>query len=427
MVRPARPLAAGGPVAPLRRAADRLDLEARAARCTREVSLTLAAVLLVGVGAAGADPTTRTTAPVAAAAAVAASPEPTPARTTPQALADRVPDLSTPTAPPRTPAPQPAATPAPAAPPGRVERWLPTGTGMWLHDWRRSESGHASEVVARAKKVGLSHLYVQTGSTRKGWIGGEVLSQLMPATAGTDLKVIAWDFPKLDDPEADARRLARAAWWNRKGAPMVAAVAPDVETGAEGTNLRGDRVRRYYAELRRALPARTAILATVPWPSEKRTGSYPYAATAPWSDAFIPMAYWYNRSPSVVTATSMRWLQRFGLPVMPVGQGYDGRLDAPYLEPDPAPDKSVAAFIYNARANGAQSLSLWSWQTTGPLQWGELAKAAGTVGPKPLPAPAPAVAEPAPAVVAPAEEPRREKPKRKAPGRKPGRPEPARG
>jgi hypothetical protein len=333
---------------------------------------------------------------------------------------------------PPAPAPKPAAEAAPAAAPAPVERWLPTGTGMWLHQWRKSESGHANEVVARAQKVGLSHLYVQTGSTRLGWIGDEVLNQLMPATAGTDLKVIAWDFPKLIDPEADARRLARAAWWNRPGSPMIAAVAPDVETAAEGTNLGGDRVRRYYAELRRVLPARTAILATVPWPSEKRTGSYPYATTAPFSDAFIPMAYWYNRSPSVVTATSMQWLKRFGLPVMPVGQGYDGRLDAPYLKPDPAPDKSVAAFIYNARANGAQSLSLWSWQTTGPLQWGELAKAAGTVGPKkpaaPAPAPAvagPPVAEPAPAEAATTDEPQGGKPERKAPGRKPGKTQPA--
>ena len=419
--RPARSVAA------LRRAADRLDLEARAARCTREVSLTLAAVLLVGVGAAGAETTSPRTAPVAAPVVVAASPTPSPATAAPQALADRVPNLSTPAAKPKPVAPKPAPKPAPAEPPARIERWLPTGTGMWLHKWRESEGGNPRQVVARAQKVGLSHLYVQTGSTRLGWIGDEVLNELMPATNGTDIKVIAWDFPKLNDPEADARRLARAAWWNKKGAPMVAAVAPDVETGAEGTNLRGDRVRRYYAELRRVLPARTAILATVPWPSEKRTGSYPYAATAPWSDAFIPMAYWYNRSPSVVTATSMRWLQRFGLPVMPVGQGYDGRLDAPYLKPDPAPDKSVAAFIYNARSHGAQSLSLWSWQTTGPLQWGELAKAAGTVGPRkqaPAPAPAPAATMAPPADPATAEQPKDRKPKRKAPGRKPGSAEP---
>lgn len=380
----------------LRRSADRFEVQARARRFSREVSLSMAAVLLVGVGAASAQPSS--TAPAAAPVAAPSAP-PEPARSAPQSLAaptttsllgGHAPELSTParTAPVAKPRPKPAGR-GKAKPAAKVDRWLPTGTGMWLHDWRRSERGHAPKVIIRAKQVGLSHLYVQTGSTRKGWIGEEVLSQLMPATKGTDIKVIAWDFPKLIDPEADARRLARAAWWNRKGAPMVAAVAPDVETSAEGTRLSTERVRRYYAELRRRLPARTAILATVPWPSEKRTGMYPYAATAPYSDAFVPMAYWYNRSPSVVTKTSMQWLKRFGKPVMPVGQGYDGRLDAPYLKPDPHPDKSVARFVYVAREQGAQSVSLWSWQTTGSLQWGVLKRAAGTVGPRPAPKPKP--------------------------------------
>ena len=400
-------------------AANRLDVRVHAGRFTREVSLTLAAVLLLGVAAAGTQPEQAPRARLAAAPAAAAvpSPEPTQGPTTTTGLAARAPDLTVPS--PTPPAPKPLAAPEPAAAPAPVKRWLPTGTGMWLHDWRRSEGGRAADVVARAQKVGLTHLYVQTGSSRKGWIGAEVLSELMPAVKGTDLKVIAWDFPKLNDPEADARRMARAAWWNRPGAEMVSAVAPDVETGAEGTNLRGDRVQRYYAELRKRLPARIAILATVPWPSEKRTGSYPYAATAPFADAFIPMAYWYNRSPSTVTATSMTYLKRFGKPVMPVGQGYDGRLDAPYLKPDPAPDKSVARFVFVARQNGAQSISLWSWQTTGPLQWGVLAKAAGTVGPQPAPKlPAqPVVPTPSPAEVS-AEQERADEAKEKAPGRK---------
>ena len=254
-------------------------------------------------------------------------------------------------------------------------RYLPSGTGMWIHDWGQTENGHAPEVVARAQSAGLTHLYVQTGSSKKGWIGQTVLSQLLPATKGTGLKVIAWDFPKLLDPEADARRLAKAARWYRPGVPRVAAVAPDIETLSEGTHATRGSIERYYRTLRAALPDRIAILATVPWPSEKRLTRYPYTRTALHADAFIPMAYWYNRSPSVVTATSMRVLTQLGKPVFPVGQGYDGRLDAPYLAADPDPGKSVDAFVAAARAGGAQSLSLWSWQTTGPLQWSSLSRA----------------------------------------------------
>lgn len=288
----------------------------------------------------------------------------------------------------------PAPPPVPAVAPGgetaaESARWLPTGTGMWLHEWEQSEGGSAGAVVDRAKATGLTHLFVQTGSTKKGWIGDEVLSELLPATAGTGLSVIAWDFPKLIDPEDDARRLARAVLSTPPGAPRVAAVAPDVETASEGTHVTPHAVLGYYRELRRQLPPDVAVLAAVPWPSEKRTSSYPYAETAAHSDAFIPMAYWYNRAPGVVTETSMRWLAQFGLPVMPVGQGYDGRLDAPYLPPDPDPAASVQAFVDAARAGGAASISLWSWQTTGGPQWDVLARAGAGPWPAPPPAPAP--------------------------------------
>jgi hypothetical protein len=363
----------------------------RVGSATREIALVLSVVLLVGLGAAQDPPAAPVQAPDAQPVA-AASPLPTPVVAGPVVgRADRPVDVGVPSRRGKAPASTAPAAPKPvlAVPPPPRERWLPSGTGMWLHEWRASERGHAHAVVARAKAAGLTHLYVQTGSSRKGWIGQEVLSQLMPAVKGTGIAVIAWDFPKLDNPESDARRLARAAFWNRKGAPMVSAVAPDVETGAEGTKATPERVRRYYAALRKELPKRTAILATVPWPSEKRIHSYPYGVTAPWADAFVPMAYWYNRSPSTVTQTSMTWLARYGKPVMPVGQGYDGRLDAPYLKADLAPDKSVAAFAFVARRHGARSLSLWSWQTTGPLQWGVLAEQRSFYAPKPVAVPTP--------------------------------------
>jgi hypothetical protein len=357
----------------------------------REIALCAGVVLLAGVAALGSTAPAPT--PVTAVQAAAESQDRPGAWTVPDAdpgvartEARAVPDLAI-SPPPAVVAPAPVAPPpapavaAPSAPSVPAPRWLPTGTGMWLHDWTRSEGGNAAAVVARAQASGFSHLYVQTGSTKKGWIGEEVLSQLLPATAGTGIKVIAWDFPKLIDPEVDAQRMVDAATWSRPGVPRVAAVAPDVETAAEGTRLSPDAVTRYYAHLRAHLPPEIAVLATVPWPSEKRTGFYPYAETAAHSDAFVPMAYWYNRLPGVVTETSMLWLAQFGLPVMPVGQGYDGRIDAPYLPPDPDPAASVQAFVDAARRHGARSVSLWSWQTTGQPQWDVLARASSSVWP----------------------------------------------
>lgn len=380
-------------------------VRAEALLATREIAVTLTAVLLVGLGAiqsSAAPPALQDIATTAILSGPVSEPPAAPAVGA-VTRADRLPLMAPPIAP-IAPAAPPAAV-APAAPVAvgvpapPVARVLPTGTGVWLHDWRKSENGDAREVVTQAQRRGLSHLYVQTGSSGKGWIGEEVLSQLMPAVVGTGLSVIAWDFPKLADPEGDARRMALAATWSRPGAARVTAVAPDIETAAEGTRISAEGVRRYYTALRAALPADIPILATVPWPSEKRIGKYPYAETAPHADAFIPMAYWYNRSPKVVTDASMNWLAQFGKPIMPVGQGYDGRIDAPYLPADPDPAGSVQAFVDAARAGGAQSISLWSWQTMGPQQWDVLGRAGAAFAP-PAPAPAPVpVAEPEPSLV----------------------------
>jgi hypothetical protein len=353
-------------VVPLTPSLARLD--AVGARFVREVSVASVAVLLVGLGAISQLAT-----PMPLVTAVAAA--------TPAGPAVVAAEQIVRAAGPAGPRPHKAVTVKAAAAVTPIERWLPTGTGMWVHEWAKTEHGNGKKVVRRAKLAGLSHLYVQTGSSKKGWIGGPVLGQLMPATKNTNIKVIAWDFPKLDHPEADARRLARAAWWHEPGVPMIAAVAPDIETASEGTHANRQSIERYYRTLRRSLPARVAILATVPWPSEKRVNRYPYVRTARHADAIVPMAYWYNRSPSRVTRTSMRVLQQYGKPVIPVGQGYDGRLDAPYLSLDAHPGKSVDAFVTAARMSGAQSISLWSWQTTGAQQWSALTRASKRYAP----------------------------------------------
>ena len=360
---------------PLPDALSSLDRRSSAGRFARELSLVVAAVLLLGLGVAAQPGPEK---PVAATLAAQDHPVPT----EPPVTVTRPSPVPAPKQVRRhTPTRRKAVRRAPATP---VQRWLPTGTGMWIHDWSRSEGGHAGQVVQRTKAAGLTHLFVQTGSSKKGWIGQPVLSQLLPATKGTDIKVVAWDFPKLVNPEDDARRLAKAAWWRRPGVPMVAAVAPDIETASEGTRATPSSINRYYRTLRKSLPRHVAILATVPWPSEKRITRYPYVRTALYADAFIPMAYWYNRSPSRVTATSMAVLKRYGKPVFPVGQGYDGRLDAPYLRPDRNPGKSVDAFVQAARASGATSLSLWSWQTTGMQQWMALHRASNKYTPRPV-------------------------------------------
>jgi hypothetical protein len=235
--------------------------------------------------------------------------------------------------------------------------------------------------VTTARSHGLSHLFVRTGSTHDGYTGARVLHALLPATAGTGIRVVAWDFPELKHPVLDARRLAHAAWDGRPAhGPRVAAVAPDIETRAEGTRSSAARVRIYLSTLRHYLPADVTILTTVPWPSKERIGRYPYGAVAGNSDAILPMAYWYDNSPREVTSRSIAFLRNYHRPVMPVGQGYDGKLDVPWLRHNNL-KRQVPAFFVTARKMGAPAVSLWSWQAAPPVAWKALSRARSWFGP----------------------------------------------
>ena len=253
--------------------------------------------------------------------------------------------------------------------------FLPQGTGMWIYQWHRTSGGRAATIVRRAKWAGLSSLYLRTGSSWDGFTGGSNLRSLLRATHDTTISVVAWDFPRLRRPGVDAMRLARAAWVGRgsKG-PHVAAVAPDIETPAEGTFNAAWRVRVYLRVLRHHLPKGVTILSTVPWPSSSRTGDYPYGTVAARSDVLVPMAYWYNNSPGYVTYRSIRYFRQFHKPVAPVGQGYDGRLDVPSL-PHNDLSRQVPVFFRTAAHAGARAVSIWSWQSAKSATWNALARA----------------------------------------------------
>jgi hypothetical protein len=351
----------------------------------RAQALVIVAMLQVGVAAAISAPATPAAAPrpapVDRAALFSQRPVAGALRELEASVRGSVPSAVR-TVTPSSPAPfgvaPPVAPVAPKAPVAKLGgRYIPTGTGMWTYMWDETEGGNARRIVQRAKDTGLSHLYVRTGTRQGGFVGGPMLRELLPATADTGIKVIAWDFPQLAHPIRDAERLAAAAKFRVPGAPRVAAVAPDIETSAEGTKLTGKRVTLYMKTLRRLLPPDVSIIGVVPWPSEHRVGKYPFARVAEYSDAIAPMAYWINRDPATVARQTMQRLRVFKKPVLPIGQAYDPRIDVPTLKWGPPSRHQVKAFLDTAKQYGAPSASLWVWQFASEGQWRALKAARG--------------------------------------------------
>ena len=243
------------------------------------------------------------------------------------------------------PLPVPAHTPALAA---------VSGKGMWLTTWRTSHVD-VPKVVAQAKAAGLTSLWVRTGGYKQGYYGNLILRTLLPAAHAAGLKVIAWDFPSMSDPQNDATR-ARAVLKYTVDGQQVDGFSPDIETISEGTFNNPKRIRYYLSLVRRAARGRP-VVATVMRPTTYQLTTYPYAAEAPYVDAFAPMVYWSCNEPGNPALQSISLLKPFGKPVTVIGQAYDmadegGRHGVPRLLRRGGSSTAPSGPARSARASG---------------------------------------------------------------------------
>ncbi|HWH29970.1 MAG TPA: hypothetical protein VNU26_13620 [Mycobacteriales bacterium] len=362
-------------------------------RAERVVAASAAVVALLGLTSAGAVENERVT-PVRDTAAVAT---PSPQRSAPAEAAPVVPEpapvrTTTPPPPPPPPAgPLPAppeppqagcpvprrpggfGPPKPLPPPAVADDQLPAplapgpkatdlsavqDRSVWVTNWPTTDLDIPG-LVERARAAGLRSIWVRTGGSRQGYYGDTFLPRLVPAAHAAGLQVVAWDFPFLSDPVADAQR-ARAAL-----DAGVDAIAPDVETEYEGTYATPRRVQLYLS-LVRSYAGTRPIAATVPRPTERRLATFPYSAFPAYADLFVPMVYWSCHEPGTLVAESLHHLGAM-LPVHPVGQGYDmgeegGRPGLPTFA-------ETWRFLDAAKRGGAVGASLWTIERLGPQQW----------------------------------------------------------
>jgi hypothetical protein len=261
-----------------------------------------------------------------------------------------------------------AAVPAPVSVPARqVSLHAVAGKGMWITSWPKTRLD-AAAVVRKAKAAGLRQVWVRTGGTKQGYYGDALLESLLPPAHAAGIAVIAWDFPTLSDPLADVERAVRALSYTVQG-QRLDGFAPDIETKAEGVHLTSKRVTAYLSRVQLAAGDRP-VVDTVPRPTKKRLASYPYTASARYSDGFTAMVYWSCLEPGATTLAAIRDLKRFHRHVAVVGQAYDmgpegGRRGLPS-------GAETWRFLDVAKRGGAFGASLYTYDTAGPHQWGPL-------------------------------------------------------
>jgi hypothetical protein len=243
---------------------------------------------------------------------------------------------------------------------------LPVGKSMWIWLPERAEGGNADAIVAKAKATGLQNLYVRTSSYKQGFIAADFLNRLLPRAHAAGIRVYAWDFPYLDDVQADINQALQGISYLTPDGHRVDGYTADIELQSEGVNITPQSVSAFGAGLRKAVGAGYPLIATVPRPSV-RLVNYPFPEIAANFDALAPMVYWLGQDPALVVTDALARLAPLGKPVIPVGQAYDGG-----AEGGPAgvpPRAELLAFMTAAEKAGAVGVSWWSWQHATPEAW----------------------------------------------------------
>jgi hypothetical protein len=283
----------------------------------------------------------------------------------------------------------PVETPAPAPPPFNVSagaaeihtsttvpaagtKWLPSGKGMWIYLPEKTEGGNVAAIIAKAKATGLTHLYVRMGSAWDGFNVAPFMDRILPAAHAAGIKVIGWDFPKLDPMGPDIERAREMINYTAPGGHRIDAFSPDIESPAEGTRLTPDNARRYGAALREVAGPDYTLIVTVPRPSKERP-THPYNEIVAGYDAIAPMIYWLDRQPDTDVAGAMQFLSRYNVPIYPVGQAYDGSPEGG-RRGVPPPDE-LWRFMRFAQLHGAAGVSFWSWQAADQRAWNAVKEA----------------------------------------------------
>jgi hypothetical protein len=278
------------------------------------------------------------------------------------------------------PAPQAAAgTPAPLT--------AVTGKGLWVWRFKATEGGNAAAIADRAVAAGLNQVWVRVADSRDGFYGADELARVVPVAHARGLSVIAWGFPYLYDPVADAVWTDAVLSWRSHSGERVDGFSPDIETSSEGVALSAQRAALYLSLVRRARDGRP-LVATVYPPTDHWMAAYPYAAMAPYVDAFAPMVYWECRDPGSAADEAVSRLAAMK-PVHVIGQAFGfGDVGGRAVQPGSA---ELDRFMGIARRDGAVGASFWVWQDTSAEEWSALTAYpwAPTVPPpaKPLTAP----------------------------------------
>lgn len=258
--------------------------------------------------------------------------------------------------------------------------WAPiAGKGMWLPA-PLLEMANPRAIVQAAQDLGLTHIYLEVGSSGRGFYDQQSVDQFLPIAHQAGIKVIGWVLTSLNSLPLDLSICNRVASYHTPSGDRFDGIAPDIEDTMDAPDVAA------FSQILRAEVGPDRLIVGVIYPAGTWIGRrHPIAAILSHSfNALAPMDYWHDTkrpySPSEIAdfiQQSVRDIQQAvndpQYPVTVIGQTYDsfGR-DA--IGPNNPTGPEISAALNAAKQGGAVGVSLFQWGTTTPEEWEALAR-----------------------------------------------------
>jgi hypothetical protein len=263
--------------------------------------------------------------------------------------------------------------PPPGTATGQVAARL-AGKGMWVSR-PFLPLANPARLVEAAKRLGLTHLYVDVAGSRGGFYNREALAALLPLAHASGLRIVGWIWPALADPLADVALSVEVAQYATPDGHRLDGLAPDLEQRMDV-----DQVRAYVQVLRTRLGPDYLLVGTVFPPEHSFARRHPqHKVMAGWVDLFAPMTYWSEARREFSENEVYRYIDRAvsdlrlgagnaDYPVAPIGQMYDtfGRNGIGAYSPGAA---EITAALRASQEAGALGASFFQWGTATPEEW----------------------------------------------------------
>lgn len=168
---------------------------------------------------------------------------------------------------------------------------LADGPGIWVNLW-----SYPTDVESYALKLhnsGIRNVFLQTSRSNTPAIKQpEVLGPLIDACHHYKIRVIAWSFLELGNPEADAQKLIEATKFRSPTGQSFDAIAPNMEKDLDAT-----KVERLSKALRAELGSKYPMIAVVYSPLNKaaQVAKTPWKLLDKYYDVIAPMDYWNSK------------------------------------------------------------------------------------------------------------------------------------